>query len=245
MNYHKSATELKLRECGRNLQQMADALLKIEDYDAQKAHAEDAVRVMNVLLNKGQSPSQEDVRKYWERLYALTDWQLPMDVKPEKLDVAPPVFHEYEPPEYPAQDCRFKQYGRNVYLMVQQALAMPPGPERDDYILRIANIMKICLQHYPNGQSNDEVVFDHLFRMTRGAIRLTPDDVTLNPTLPPPNKQSGKPSKSKSRSKKTGGANKKNQSRSGGNQRSGGGPRNQGGANNNNNNKRNRKRGKR
>ena len=72
-------------------------------------------------------------------------------------------------------------------MMIERALAMPEGPEREGYIRQIASYMRLLLSQRTNVRGNDPnqdaVVFEHLRIISGGAIHLRPDQMQLSTFL--------------------------------------------------------------
>jgi len=140
--------------------------------------AQEIIRVMTIL-----SPANKDLLSYeqrlWESLYRFCDYDLDVDCPYEIERPLPKII----PPRmiYQPFHSKFKQYGRNIELMIQKAVGLPRGQERDDLVVLIANIMKQFLQGYANSYFNDNIIFEHLAIISNGKILLSSQDVTLRP----------------------------------------------------------------
>lgn len=178
MDYRKIKSPLQLKEYGRNVQIMAEQMRLEPDREMRTRLANEIIRVMTIL-----SPANKDLNDYkkklWENLYQICDYDLDVDCPYEmsrpEAKLAPPRV-VYQP-----FNSKFKQYGRNIEIMIQKAVATPPSPERDSLILLIANIMKQFLQGYANSYFNDNIIFEHLYILSGGKIKLTSQEATLRP----------------------------------------------------------------
>jgi hypothetical protein len=180
MDYHKIDEPLRVREYGRNIQIMTERMLAEPDSRRQAQMAHEIIRVMNTI-----APPTKDLvdqkRKLWDNLFRISDYRLPTSIIPFR----PPVPLRSVPPAHiPYQNYRskYKPYGRNVELLVQKALAMPDSPERDRFILQIAQIMRTFLHNYSSGVTSDKVIFDHLADLSGGKIRLSEEEISLRHT---------------------------------------------------------------
>jgi hypothetical protein len=63
--------------------------------------------------------------------------------------------------------------------MVEKALSLPEGPDRDQYILTIAHTMKMFQQVHGTAIANDTVIFHHLAEISKGKIVLKPEETVL------------------------------------------------------------------
>lgn len=180
MDYHKIDEPLRVREYGRNIQIMTERMLAEPDSRRQAQMAHEIIRVMNTI-----APPTKDLvdqkRKLWDNLFRISDYRLPTTIIPFR----PPVPLRSVPPAHiPYQNYRskYKPYGRNVELLIEKALAMPDSPERDRFILQIAQIMRTFLHNYSSGVTSDKVIFDHLADLSGGKIRLSEEEISLRQT---------------------------------------------------------------
>ena len=185
MNYATAQEPLRLREYGRNVQKMAELVQAEPDPEQRYRMAQELVRIMGLLTVKTKDPRElaEQRKKLWEHLYRVCNFELELP----QVENPPQDPATQDPPRvayYPYRS-RYRQYGKNIELMIEQALAMPTGPARERYVLQIANIMKLFLTSY-SGATNDQIVFEHLATLSGGRIRLSPEAVTLRSVPPPP-----------------------------------------------------------
>jgi len=196
-------TPLKLREFGRNVQQMVDHLKAEADPQRRQQMAEDTIRVMKTIAPQSGRDPKEAEKKLWDQLFRLADYDLDIEA-PVEVATAPPESHPPEPmPYYPFRS-RYMQYGKNVELMIHQALQMEDGEERQAYIRLIASYMKQCLKNRDrSSQPSDHVVVEQLAKLSDGRIQLDPADIE-DVTVLPPASQGGSSGakKKKSRGKK-------------------------------------------
>ena len=192
MDYHKATEPLRLREYGRNVQIMADALMKETDPLRQQLMANELVRIMGTVApteSKDQKDSTEYKKKIWDHLYRITEYQLNPKFLPQK-PLIPLKNQKPVPIPYSTHHSKYKPYGRNVELLIEKAVQMPESIEKNRFIFNIAHIMRTCLFNYSNGVTSDKVVFDHLAELSKGQIILDPQVISLRDTsrsgpLPP------------------------------------------------------------
>jgi hypothetical protein len=185
MDYHKSPEPLRLREYGRLIQNMAEHVLRQPDKAHRTAMAYEVVRVMHTLFPQGRE-MQDYKRKLWDHLHRMTGYQLDIDgpyPKPE------PPAPEARPPRasYYSYTTKFRQYGKNIELMVEKATNMPAGPAKDIYIRQIASYMRLLLslrnQIKGPDANQDQVVYDHLRAISKGMIDIRPEGPLLGTSL--------------------------------------------------------------
>lgn len=197
LTYNTQQAKILLPEYGRNIQQLVEHCLTIEDRDERTRCATAIVAAMGNLFPKLRD-SSEYKHKFWDHLVIMSDFKLDIDfpyevVKSESLDSKP------TPILYPQQSIKWRHYGACVEHMINRAAQMESGAERDELVLMIANHMKKVLVNFnPEGVS-DERIFNDLAVYSHGAIRLSTQDVVLPDYKPDAPVTTGK----KKRKKKT------------------------------------------
>ncbi|HNV53415.1 MAG TPA: DUF4290 domain-containing protein, partial [Tenuifilaceae bacterium] len=140
MDYNTQRKKLVLPEYGRHIQQMVDYIAGIEDRDERNRLAKALIGIMGNL-----NPHLRDINdfkhKLWDHLFIMSDFKLDID-SPYPI----PSLEEYmEKPQqipYPNNPIKYKHYGRVIELMIEKAIEMEEGQEKDALKQLIANQMK-------------------------------------------------------------------------------------------------------
>lgn len=184
LTYNTQLKKLVLPEYGRNIQQMVDHCLTIENRDERTACAKSIVDAMGILFPEFKD--SEESHKLWDHLAIMSDFKLDIDypceiVKPETLDSLPEKV-KYTEPYFDK-----RQYGRYLLAMIDRASQMEVSDERDTLVFLIANQMKKTMLAYGGTDFvDDQRVYNDLAILSRGAIRLTPEICSLNDYIMPP-----------------------------------------------------------
>lgn len=193
LTYNTARKRLVLPEYGRNIQQMVDHCLTIENREERTQCAFTIVAAMGKLFPK--IKEQDDYKqKLWDHLAIMSGFSLDIDwpVEPltaDRLDQAP------ERVPYTSRHIKYRHYGKDVELMIDKAAQMPEGPERDELSLMIANHMKKLLSIVAKDGVPDSKVFKDLAELSHGLIRLDLTDARLhdfNIIAPPSGKKKRK-----------------------------------------------------
>lgn len=178
LTYNTMRPQLPLPEYGRTIQKMVDHCLTIEDRDERTRCAYAIVETMEKLFPKVKE--QPDYRQtLWDHIVRMSDYTLDVDFPveitgPEALEAAP------ERVPYPGRFMRRRIYGKTIELMIDKAIDMPEGPERDELSLLIAEQMKKMLCAQTSDYISDARVFDDLAEYSHGLIRLSPETTMLH-----------------------------------------------------------------
>lgn len=163
---------------GRNIQDMVNYCLTIPDREERTVCAHSIVNAMARLLPKIRE--EEDYKqKLWDHLAVMAGFQLDIDwpvqpATPEKFAGAPRHVG------YGKNFIRYRHYGKDIEKMIEHALTMENGPERDELVFLIANHLKKTLMASTKDIVRDERVFKELAEMSHGMIDLTHSDILLH-----------------------------------------------------------------
>ncbi|MAQ74757.1 MAG: methionyl-tRNA formyltransferase [Aquimarina sp.] len=170
LEYNTERNKLIIPEYGRHLQKMVDQAIAIEDKEERNKVAKAIIDVMGNL-----QPHLRDVpefqHKLWDQLMIISDFNLDVDtpfpvLTKEKLEERP------EPLDYPQNHPKYRFYGNNIKRMIDVAKQWEDGDLKSALVLTIANHMKKCYLSWNKDTVDDEVIFEHLFELSKGAINL-------------------------------------------------------------------------
>ena len=172
LRYNTQLKRLILPEYGRNIQQMVDHCLTIEDREERTRCANSIIASMGNLFP--QLRDEDEYRhKLWDHLAIMSDFKLDIDypcevIKPDALESKP------ERLSCKTEPFRLRHYGKSIERMIARATSMTPGDERDALILLIANHMKKLMLAVNKDGVDDARIFKDLAEYSHGAIRLDP-----------------------------------------------------------------------
>ena len=173
LTYNSQLKTLVLPEYGRNIQQMVDHCLTIEDRDERTRCAYTIVQNMSNMFPQLRAETDYQ-HKLWDHLMIMSGFKLDVDfpfddiIMEENLDTKPdPIQYELEPIVY-------RHYGKNIERMIERAAEYPEGEERDALVMLLANHMKKLIFQINNEDVEDAKIFKDLERYSHGAIRLDP-----------------------------------------------------------------------
>ena len=177
MNYPSSEGKLILPEYGRNIQQMVNHALTIEDREERSRCVRTIINIMGNMF-----PYLRDVNdfkhKLWDHVAIMSQFRLDIDfpyeiVKPENLN---------NPPErvpYPRNKMHYMHYGSTLERMIERVADYEEGEERTELIRLIANQMKKCFQAWNKKVVDNRKIFADLKELSNGKIELEEDSFRL------------------------------------------------------------------
>ena len=176
-DYNTQQKKLITPEYGRNVQQMIDHCVSIEDREERTRCANTIINIMGNLF-----PHLRDVddfkHKLWDHLAIMSDFKLDIDypyeiIRKENLRTKPDRI------PYTLTPIRYRHYGKTLERMIKKCEDYPDGPERDQLISLLANHMKKSFLTWNKEVVDDDKIFKDLREYSHGRIDLSPETFRL------------------------------------------------------------------
>ncbi|WP_080903782.1 DUF4290 domain-containing protein [Parabacteroides sp. Marseille-P3160] len=177
MDYNTNEKRLVLPEYGRNIQNMVDYCLTIQDREERKKCANTIINIMGNMF-----PHLRDVNDFkhilWDHLAIMADFKLDIDypyeiIEKENLHTRPPRI------PYNSSRIRYRHYGRTLEMMIQKAVELEDGEERDALIRLLANHMKKSFMAWNKESVDDRKILSDLAELSEGKITLNEESYKL------------------------------------------------------------------
>lgn len=174
MKYNTEREKLIIPEYGRNIQQMIQQVVEIENREERTRAAFGLVKIM-AQMNPHLKELGDVRHKLWDHLYIISDF---------KLDVDSP----FEPPSQEALEARpqrigyqnnklmYRHYGVNIQNIITEAIKYEEGPEKEALVRVIANHLKKSYLNWNRESVNDELIVEQLERLSGGKLKLLEAD---------------------------------------------------------------------
>ena len=173
MEYNSTRDKLLIPEYGRNLQKMVEYTMNIKDRVERNNTAYAIVDIMASISNTPKN-SEEERRKLWDQLYALSDYKIDIDgefpptdpdikvKKPEKL-------------KYPDRKIKYKHYGKSIENLIKAAIEKEEGEEKTALVETIANMMKKYYLAWNRDTVKNDMLREQLIELSNGELKLSDD----------------------------------------------------------------------
>ena len=177
-DYNTQRKRMELPEYGRNVQKMIDYIKTIEDRDERNRAARTIIQIMG-NLNPHLRDGGDIKHKLWDHLSIIASFELDIDSpfpppKKEKLLEKP------DRVEYKNGEVKYLHYGRVVEMMVEEAVKMPEGKEREYLAILIANQMKKSAAAWNRGNVSDDVIFKDIIDLSDNKLTIPADTKLLD-----------------------------------------------------------------
>ncbi len=203
-DYNTSNEPVELRGYGRNIKQMVDHCMEIEDRAERTACAMSIIKTMDRVRQMGYSQNT-----LWDHLYCISGYKLDIDYPngyvPKKLSNLKDSCGKVE---YRLNKPRYRHYGNNIVTAINEAIATEDENARQKLIGMIANQMKRCYVLFNKDTVTDNKIFDDLYELSGqkinikdGELKLIDAQAVLDATNPQA-KQQNKPQQSSKKKKK-------------------------------------------
>lgn len=170
--------ELLLREYGRNVQDLVNHILSIEDRSERTRLSHLLINLM-AKLNPQLRDTQDYQQKLWNHLYVMSGSKLDVDA-PYPLSAMEYLNDKPQPMEYPLSTPRYKHYGQNVELLIQRATELEDDKEREAATISIGKLMKTLYRSYNKDSITDDVILNDIQQISRGKLNLDLATVEAN-----------------------------------------------------------------
>ena len=176
MKYNTQLTKLILPEYGRNIQNMVNYCLKVEDREERTQCAYSLIDIMGNMF-----PHLRNVNDFkhilWDHLAIMSDFQLDIDypyelIKKEEL-IAHPNKIEYSRPTM-----KYRHYGKTLERMIDVAVDMPEGEEKDQFLYLLISQMKKSYTQW-NREVDDAAILEDLYELSDGKIKIDPNTYNI------------------------------------------------------------------
>ncbi|MBN1820846.1 MAG: DUF4290 domain-containing protein [Prolixibacteraceae bacterium] len=169
MDYNSKRKKMPLPEYGRNIQNMVDYLLTIEDREMRNRAAKTVIDVMGNL-----NPHLRDIadfkHKLWDHIAIMADFKLDID-------------YPYEPPSpnlllekpkvvaYNQNEIKYRHYGRIMEEMIDEATKFEEGEQKEVLVRMLANHMKKSYLTWNKDAVDDEKIIKDLAELSQREIQ--------------------------------------------------------------------------
>ncbi|MEQ9467563.1 MAG: DUF4290 domain-containing protein [Ekhidna sp.] len=168
LEYNTQRAHLKLREYGRNVQNLVAHLKNIKDKEDRNKKAATLVELMK-LINPDLGTDSESDQKVWDDLHIISNFELDIEGPYPKPD-ASVLDRKPERLKYYSNEIKFRHYGRSVELLIDQAVAMEDPKEKEGAVVAIGRLMKSFFQTWNKESIEDEQILKNIKRMSNDQL---------------------------------------------------------------------------
>lgn len=164
LEYNTQRVQLKLREYGRNVQNLVAHLKTIKDQEERSKKAATLVELMK-LINPDLGNDPESDQKVWDDLHIISNFELEIEGPFPKPD-ASVLDRKPERLQYYSNEIKYRHYGRGVEILIDQAVAMEDPKEKEGAVVAIGRLMKGFFQTWNKESIEDEQILKNIKRLS-------------------------------------------------------------------------------
>jgi len=171
MEYNTQKTQLHLPEYGRIIQQLVE---RCKELTSKEERNEMAMAIIDFMGQRNPQLRDEENYKHklWDHLFILAEYDLDVD-SPYPFPTREELAEKPKRMEYPKLQGDFKFYGKSILQLIEKAIELEQGDEKEALIEVIANNMKKSYNVYNKEHVTDDVIFRHLKELSENRLDLT------------------------------------------------------------------------
>lgn len=174
MEYNTERNQLLMPEYGRHIQQLVEHCKSLATKEERN---EMALAIVEFIGQRNPHLRDEENYKHklWDHLYILANYELDVDA-PYPFPTREELAQKPKKMEYPKLQGDYKFYGKSILQLIEKAIELEEGDEKEALIEVIANNMKKSYNVYNKEHVQDEVIFRHLKELSENRLDLTSID---------------------------------------------------------------------
>jgi len=169
-DYNSCRPRLILPEYGRNMQKMVDHILSMEDRDERNRLAQAIITIMGNM-----NPHLRDINdfkhKLWDHLAIMSEFKLDIEY-PYDVPRAEEFVEKPRRVAYNTNQIRFRHYGKIIERLIEEAIKLPEGEDKETLIKLIANQMKKSYLAWNRDSVTDAIIGADLEELSGKRIKL-------------------------------------------------------------------------
>lgn len=168
MQYNTTREPLKIKEYGRNVQQMVAYIKTIADKDKRQEAAETLIEIMG-CLNPQLKATEDYKQKLWDHLFIIADFSLDV-VAPYPLPDKESFWAK--PPRllYPKKHPKYMHLGKYFEMFLQETLSITEEEKRKEALPVLVHSMKQIYQNWHKESVTEEGLAEELLQISGGAL---------------------------------------------------------------------------
>lgn len=164
LQYNTQQSGVMLKEYGRNLQNLANYVSKVEDKDERTRLAHHLIALMREI-NPETRESEDVEKKLWDDLYIMSGFKLDVE-SPFPMPETASIGKKPQKLALKRTEVKLRYYGRNIELLVQKAFQVEDIDEKVTHIGYIGRLMKSFYSSWNKEGITNDIVLEHLEVMT-------------------------------------------------------------------------------
>ena len=170
MEYNTSRNTLNLKEYGRNVQKLVDFMRNEQDKAKRSEYAQTIVELMK-QVTPSRKDVQENTQKLWDDLFIISNFDLEID-SPFPMPDKSIINRKPNRVAYQSNRIRYRHYGRNIELLIQEGVKKEDPEERESAVIYIGKLMKSFYSSWNKEVIDDAVILENIKTISGGELTI-------------------------------------------------------------------------
>ena len=174
-DYNTDRPHLILKEYGRNVQKLVDFMKNEKDKAKRSEYAQTIVELMK-QVTPTRKDVQENAQKLWDDLFIISNFELDID-SPYPIPDKSIINRKPNRVAYQSNRIKYLHYGRNIELLIKEAVKKEDPAERENAVIYIGKLMKSFYSSWNKEVIDDAVILDNIKTISDGELTIDIDRV--------------------------------------------------------------------
>ncbi|WP_258098801.1 DUF4290 domain-containing protein [Marinoscillum pacificum] len=179
LEYNTQRSQLTLKEYGRNVQNLVAHIKTVEDKEKRNKLAATLVELMKMINPEFSKDAQEYTQKVWDDLFIISKFDLDVE-SPFPIPESTILDRKPDRMKYQSNEIKFRHYGRNIEILINDAIAMEDPAEKEGAIIAIGKLMKSFYQTWNKDNIEDEQVLKNIKQLSKDQLDIDIEKVKAN-----------------------------------------------------------------
>ncbi len=175
LEYNTERTGVKLLEYGRNIQKLVNHIKTIEDKEKRSAYAKTLTDLMK-QINANIKGNQDYDQKVWDDLYLISNFEMDVEA-PFPMPDEEAIGKKPNKVAYKNSKIKYLHYGRNVEIMIEQAIAMEDPETKKSAVIHIGRLMKGFYNTWNKDNIDDEIILKQIKQLSENQLDIDIEEV--------------------------------------------------------------------
>ncbi|WP_258103739.1 DUF4290 domain-containing protein [Marinoscillum sp. MHG1-6] len=169
LEYNTQREHLTLREYGRNVQNLVKFIKTVDDQEKRNKYAGLLVELMKAVNPEFSKDAAEYTQKVWDDLYIISKFDLEVE-GPFPVPESTILDRKPDRVGYQSNNIKFRHYGRNIEILINNAIALEDPNEKEGAIIAIGKLMKSFYQTWNKDSIEDETVLKNIKQLSKDQL---------------------------------------------------------------------------
>ncbi len=178
MEYNTTLEKLKLPDYGRNIQNMVEFALTIDDRNERQRCAETIIRIMSTKVPQQKDP-EDQLRMLWDHLALISNYRLDVD-SPYPINIRTDEEQQKPHLDYPNAHPKFRHYGQTLEGTAKALVDIPESDTKQAAIELVLAQMAKSLYQWNRNVLTPEKLINDMQTLTDGKISPVVSEQRMN-----------------------------------------------------------------